>query len=274
MTRPSGLSLRAAAVSVSTVSRRGQLRANRMTPPRPARSASTERSSGIRVPSKPTARACPGPGCPRPCLRWSSLAFMSVRRSPQRPDTIYDPRHQRPSALRGLRFDRVVPDENVAHVAIVVFLRAWRRRLRGRVTVLFADRRAQTGPDTHAPVAVRTSSGFQACAPNHARMSSSGPHLRARHANGHPDALDTILTTLCPSITNVPQPVGPAAHPSRAPSPAPPDPLAATPSPLPFIHRSTPDDRHRGSGTKRDEVSGGGSGWPRARVDGDFGRGT
>ena len=69
---------------------------------------------------------------------------MSARRSPERPETISDARHERPSrAMSDLRFDRVVPDENVAHVAIVVFLRAWLRRLRGRVIVLF-------GPAAHS----------------------------------------------------------------------------------------------------------------------------
>src|SRR6266852_6682702 len=61
MTRTSGPSSRAAAVSASTVSRLGQLRANRMTPPSPDCSASAARSSGIAVPSNPTASAWPGP---------------------------------------------------------------------------------------------------------------------------------------------------------------------------------------------------------------------
>src|SRR5512145_2144112 len=61
MTRTSGPSRRAAAVSARTVSSRGQLRANRMMPPRPDRSVISARSSGIAVPSKPNASACPGP---------------------------------------------------------------------------------------------------------------------------------------------------------------------------------------------------------------------
>src|SRR6267378_3619042 len=55
MTSTSGPSRRAAAVSASTVSRLGQLRANRMTPPSPDCSASAARSSGIAVPPRPPA---------------------------------------------------------------------------------------------------------------------------------------------------------------------------------------------------------------------------
>src|SRR5215813_8285182 len=61
MTSTSGPSRRAAAVRAKTVSRLGQLRANRMTPPSPDCSASATTSSGMTVPSKPTAMACPAP---------------------------------------------------------------------------------------------------------------------------------------------------------------------------------------------------------------------
>ena len=60
-TRRSGSRRRAAAVRLSTVSRSGQFRVKRITPPRPPAAARASRSSGSRVPSKPRASRAPGP---------------------------------------------------------------------------------------------------------------------------------------------------------------------------------------------------------------------
>src|SRR6266508_5313513 len=114
--RTSGPSLRAAAVSTSTASRLGQLRANRTTPPSPACSASATRSSGMRVPSKPTARACPGPVVTRDHLDGSASCF---RRSCLRAGPVSSlPGRRGPSPqLPRLRLRLLQPEPHV-HLAV------------------------------------------------------------------------------------------------------------------------------------------------------------
>src|SRR6266508_2222821 len=114
--RTSGPSLRAAAVSTSTASRLGQLRANRTTPPSPACSASATRSSGMRVPSKPTARACPGPVVTRDHLDMSASC---LRRSCLRtgPVSSLPGRHGPSPQLPRLRLRLLQPEPHV-HLAV------------------------------------------------------------------------------------------------------------------------------------------------------------
>lgn len=92
------------------------------------------------------------------------------------------------------------PDQNITHVEVAVFLRALLRHLHGHVIVVWDGGSIHKGPD------VRTLLGrcrrlhvehFPGYAPELNPDEFVWAHLKTMLANGRPDTLDELLTTLC-----------------------------------------------------------------------------
>lgn len=92
------------------------------------------------------------------------------------------------------------PDTNITHVEVAVFLRAVLRQLRGHVIVLWDGGSIHKGPDVRA---LRTRCPrlhvelFPGYAPELNPDEFVWTHFKATLANGRPDNLDELMTTLC-----------------------------------------------------------------------------
>ncbi len=92
------------------------------------------------------------------------------------------------------------PDTNITHVEVAVFLRAVLRQLRGHVIVLWDGGSIHKGPDVRALLArcprlhVERFPGY---APELNPDEFVWTHFKATLANGRPDTLDELMTTLC-----------------------------------------------------------------------------
>ena len=92
------------------------------------------------------------------------------------------------------------PDENITSVEVVVFLRALLRHLRGHVIVLLDGGSIHKGPEVRELLARCPRlhlEWFPGYAPEVNPDELVWAHFKAELANGHPDNLDELMTTLC-----------------------------------------------------------------------------
>ncbi len=98
------------------------------------------------------------------------------------------------------------PDENISHVEVAIFLRALLRHLRGHVIVLLDGGSIHKGPDVQALRARCPRlhlEWFPGYAPELNPDEFVWAHFKATLANGSPQNLGELLTTLCRLTTNV-----------------------------------------------------------------------
>jgi len=92
------------------------------------------------------------------------------------------------------------PDENITAVEVAVFLRALLRHLRGHVIVLLDGGSIHKGPEVRDLLARCPRlhvEWFPGYAPELNPDELAWAHFKAELANGHPDNLDELMTTLC-----------------------------------------------------------------------------
>ena len=98
------------------------------------------------------------------------------------------------------------PDHNITHVEVAVFLRALLRHLRGQVIVLLDGGSIHKGPDVHDLLGRCPRlhlERFPGYAPELNPDEFVWTHFKATLANGRPDNLDDLMTTLCRITTDV-----------------------------------------------------------------------
>ena len=92
------------------------------------------------------------------------------------------------------------PGRNITHVEVAVFLRALLRQLRGQVIVVWDGGSIHKGPDVRALLARCPRlhvEPFPSYAPELNPDEFVWAHFKTTLANGRPDNLDELLTTLC-----------------------------------------------------------------------------
>lgn len=92
------------------------------------------------------------------------------------------------------------PDDNITSVEVAVFLRALRRHLRGQVIGLLDGGSIHKGPEVRALRARCPRlhlEWFPGYAPELNPDELVWAHFKAALANGHPENLDELMTTLC-----------------------------------------------------------------------------